>query len=315
MAVATSYLQPPAAAQHRAQNAKVAFRLKTGSQTVAYLVLPIKPSQLQLMQVSRVQTTQTFGGVYYDDFGFAVPTIQLAGTTGWFASPEGYFQSPGVLQSPLDGPTAYERLYDDIYLKYFQLEAASTGENPNVWLQLHATYENLNYYVKPVQNFTLTRDRSNPMVFQYTVAFSVVQDLTAGTVVPFNPAAATGAHRLVTPVVSTPPSEAEVVLRQASKVARKAAPLTPDPSGSKTVYKYTVQSGDILSALVLRFYGVVNSELISEVMTYSNETRAKYHVQTNKIINPNAIWPGQIIFFPAHLGKESLRTSLLHRGA
>lgn len=343
--MAGSISPPSTRVIERARNASVFFRLKQGSSTVAALVLPLKPSRLQMVQASRVQTTQVLGGVYYDDFGFGVPTVSLEGHTGWFASSDGAYWSPSTGRvSPIDGPTAYEYLYSDIYLKYFEMEAASTSGDPQVYLELVSTFDQIDWYVKPVQDFALTRDRANPMVFQYTVSFSMVRDRsglvslvsntspaqssisfsqTPPTVIPSTPIVGTSSPSTqgtaassqpaplpsvsISTVTTGSPQQQESAVQQSASRIFNLIPSAPEPNGTEEVYSYTVQSGDTLWSIIQQFYGTVTSQLISEVVSFSN-TDNKYislgagKAAANQIVSPSLIYVGETIYLPQRLG-------------
>lgn len=281
---------PATATIARATSPYVGFLLTQNGVWISHLILPLNPSTLTFSHPARVTATMTVGGAYYDDFGFGIPTIQLQGHTGWFSTTDGEFNGT----SPLDGPTAYDHLYNDIYLKYFELEGSSNAPNPAVQLEIHCPYENLNYYIKPITGFTLTRDRTNPMVFQYQVSFTVINEVGAQLFTPaLLQAAASGfADKLLQ---ASPAKYEQAVVQQAQAAAPQVPPAPdPTPNQSATYFSYTVQSGDTLWNILQTYYSQANQAMIAAV------------AQLNGLANASLIYPGQVIKLPRTLQSAQL---------
>ncbi len=125
-----------------------------------HMDLIIRPEDLSRREPARVLEHQTLGGLWVDDFGQGVTTIEISGTTGWHGG-----------QSE-DGRTLFQDLHDKVFAKWFALRDgyAATGKNPdNVQLIFS---DSLNQHVDVVvpKQFTLRRHKARPLLAQYQIS-------------------------------------------------------------------------------------------------------------------------------------------------
>lgn len=128
--------------------------------------LVIRPEELTRQDNSRITTHQTLGGAWSDNFGPGVPTVTLAGTTGW---------GSGGLP---DGQQAFLELYDMVYVKWHKARAAlvESGEDPDqVKLIFRDVLDNFTWVVAPTQ-FVLQRSKSRPLLSQYRISLTRVSE-------------------------------------------------------------------------------------------------------------------------------------------
>lgn len=128
------------------------------------LPLFVRPEDLSITWPSRLAITQTFGedGAWADSFGAGVNTITLAGTTGW----RGARTTGGD-----DGYEHFVKVHKTVFTEWHRLraKAAAAGNDPDkVLLILSDGLDNLNWIVAP-QNFTLKRNKSRPLLAQYSI--------------------------------------------------------------------------------------------------------------------------------------------------
>lgn len=126
--------------------------------------LVIRPEDLTRTDVSRLATVQTLGGAWTDNFGPGLPTVQIAGHTGW-----------GGGNRP-DGITEFQTLYDTVFRQWHALraEALNAGLDPDkVKLIFADGLDDFTWVVAP-QNFILKRNRSRPLLSNYQINLSYV---------------------------------------------------------------------------------------------------------------------------------------------
>lgn len=259
------------------------------------LQLPANPDQ-DIQQDIRVSTTQTLYGVYFDDYGLGIPMLTLSGDSAW-SSPKGMYNG-----LPINGYQTVQHLYQDILQRYFQLEQNKSNPQDAELLIFDYT-TNSAWSVKPVPpGMTLSRNKSSPMTYAYTLRLAIIRDLIK------DPSSPDFAHNdpvktLVVGTTSTPASSASInqaamINNLAANAASKATPSTQSTpsavsnaiSGAKAVRQaptrtYTVVSGDTLWAIAKYFYG--DGSLWYLILN------------ANSIIkNPNLIFPGQILTIP-----------------
>lgn len=132
----------------------------------------IRPEELTRVEPSRLNTTQTLGGAWVDNFGPGLSTIQISGTTGWRMNPVGE-----------DWETAFMRLRAEVFTEWHKLRnnKIQMGLNPDsVKLIFADTLDNIAAVVAP-QAFTLRRSKARPLLMQYNINLSIVSDRLSGS--------------------------------------------------------------------------------------------------------------------------------------
>ena len=128
--------------------------------------LVIRPEDLTRTDASRLTTTQTLGGAWADNFGKGVPTVQIAGHTGW-----------GAGDRP-DGLAEFQRLYETIFVAWHRERDAllKRGLDPAMVKLIFADkLDDFTWVVAP-QNFVLKRNRSRPLLSQYQINLTWLSD-------------------------------------------------------------------------------------------------------------------------------------------
>lgn len=126
--------------------------------------LVIRPEDLTRMESTRSEVVQTLGGGFADVWGRGLPTITIAGHTGWRGSPtRDGVQLFGDLRS----------LVMDQYTKRRE-DAAAAGRDPStVKLIFVDVLDDFAYVVVPA-SFVLRRSRSRPLLCQYQITLRAV---------------------------------------------------------------------------------------------------------------------------------------------
>lgn len=131
------------------------------------LTLYVRPEDLTRDDPSRVTINQTLGGAWGDSFGPGVPTITIAGHTGWRRG-----------QDDEDGESRFSDLRDRVFDQWHQRRAAAiqAGRDPSsVQLIYSDVLDNMAVVVAPIR-FVLKRSRSRPLLFQYQIQMAVLSD-------------------------------------------------------------------------------------------------------------------------------------------
>lgn len=148
------------------------------------ITLWIRPEDLTRSDPSRLTVQQTLGGAWGDSFGPGVPTISLAGTTGWRQAPDGSG----------DGQARFLELRATVFDAWHarRLQAVQSGLDPNVVTLIFA--DALNSYVVVVapQMFTLRRSKARPLLSQYQITLVVLDQVVGGSASPADAIALAG---------------------------------------------------------------------------------------------------------------------------
>lgn len=136
--------------------------------------LVVRPEELTRSDSSRLTTHQTLGGAWADSFGMGLPTIQIAGTTGW---------GQGGLPN---GQQEFQDLHQLIYADWHwaRSELVANGKNPDlVKLIFNDLLDDFTWVVTPSQ-FVLKRSKSRPLLSQYQInltylSYDVAETMTA----------------------------------------------------------------------------------------------------------------------------------------
>lgn len=137
------------------------------------VILPIRPEDLTITEPSRVAVHQTLGrgagdGItgWVDNFGAALPTATIAGTTGWRLQ-EG---------SGLDGAESFQALNSLVMQEYHEAKQAAinSGQDPKEIKLLYVDTLNDRCWSVVPTNFVLRRSKSRPLLFQYNVSLQAL---------------------------------------------------------------------------------------------------------------------------------------------
>lgn len=128
--------------------------------------LVIRPEDLSRPDVSRATVVQTLGGAWWDDWGPGLPSVQISGTTGW-----------GGGNRP-DGLVAFQELHSTIFKEWHKqrADAIEAGLDPEmVKLIFCDDLDEFTWVVLP-QQFQLRRNKSRPLLSQYTIQLAFLAD-------------------------------------------------------------------------------------------------------------------------------------------
>lgn len=132
------------------------------------MVMHIRPEELTRTEVSRTVVHQTLGGGWADSFGAGVPTVQLAGQTGWRGQ-------------TVDGLAFFQQLRDFVYTRWHNERADANKKNlpaDKVHLIFSDLLDGINWVCVP-SSFTLRRNVSHPLLSYYQINLTWVADYVA----------------------------------------------------------------------------------------------------------------------------------------
>lgn len=159
-------LLPPSS--QKAGDRPISFVLDDGDATTA-IDLVIRPEELTRTDPSRVNMQQTLGDTAWaDNFGPGLAQISLSGHTGW-RTREG---------SALDGEARFRDLYDKIYTQWHEKRkfAAMLGRDPDTVKLIFSDALDVFSCVVAPMSFTLRRSKSRPLLCQYQIQLTVMND-------------------------------------------------------------------------------------------------------------------------------------------
>lgn len=158
----------------KAESRPISFVLddqSTGSPPVS-LSLVIRPEDLTRTDPSRINTQQTLGGAWADNFGPGIPTISISGHTGW--------RRRLVNDDDSDGGERFQALFEHIFTQWHVLrnDAVNAGTDPDrVRLVFADALDQFAVVVAPT-SFALRRSKSRPLLSQYQISLMVLsQDI------------------------------------------------------------------------------------------------------------------------------------------
>lgn len=128
--------------------------------------LVIRPEDLTRIDATRSAVLQTLGGAFADVWGAGLPTISIAGHTGWRGD------------SSRDGVQIFSDLRDLVMTQYLRRRQAAsiTGRDPGeVKLIFVDVLDDFAFQVVPT-SFVLRRSKSRPLLCQYQISMQVVSD-------------------------------------------------------------------------------------------------------------------------------------------
>lgn len=129
--------------------------------------LVIRPEELTRVDPSRLNVHQTLDGAWVDSFGPGLPQITISGHTGWR-------RLDGA--DDTDGEERFRRLKGMVFDQWHQRrkEAIRAGTDPDeIQLVFADVLDQFAVVVAPV-SFTLRRSKSRPLLLQYQIALTVL---------------------------------------------------------------------------------------------------------------------------------------------
>ncbi|HDR9163597.1 TPA: hypothetical protein QDB28_004001 [Burkholderia vietnamiensis] len=145
-----------------------------GSQPLLVVPMYVRPEELTVVKPSRTQVHQTFGGDggWADSFGGGVPSLELAGTTGWRPDESGD-----------DGLARFQKLHQVVFSAYHGARAAKVtlGMDPDdIKLIFCDSMDNIAWVVTPNQ-FVLKRDKRRPLLAQFHISLTYLSQYVSGS--------------------------------------------------------------------------------------------------------------------------------------
>lgn len=162
-------LQTAPPTDQRAGVRPISFLLNNAGSLSAPVTLKIRPTDLTKTEPSRVAVHQTLGRDvqgWADNFGAGLPSVVIAGNTGWRAG--------GA--SGMDGAQAFEQLNQLIARDYHEAKQAAidSGRDPaSVKLLFIDMLDDFTWNVAPM-SFVLRRSKSQPLLFQYNISLQAI---------------------------------------------------------------------------------------------------------------------------------------------
>lgn len=154
-------MAPPS---QKAADRPIAFALEDDGAIVADVTLGLRPEDFTRTDTSRTTVHHTLGGAWADSFGPGLPTMTIAGHTGWRGAADG------------DGESRWRALRDDVWNGWHQRRKAAVqrGSDPSMVKLLYC--DGLNGFVVEVapMSLTLRRSKSRPLLIQYQLAMTVL---------------------------------------------------------------------------------------------------------------------------------------------
>lgn len=129
--------------------------------------LVIRPEDLTRVDTSRMSVQQTLDGAWADNFGPGLPQITISGHTGWR-------RRPGDTED--DGEERFFKLKNNVFNQWHSQRATAikAGKDPDgVQLVFADALDMFAVVVAPV-SFTLRRSKSRPLLVQYQIAMTVL---------------------------------------------------------------------------------------------------------------------------------------------
>ena len=262
-----------------------------GATPTNVLVFPANPDQ-NLQSDARVTVTQTESGAYFDDYGTGIDTLTLTGSMA-------YQSSKGMYNGAYcNGAQAAQHLQWDI-LKYYFAQENSVSNPQNMTMVITDSTVGSSWQVKPYPPFyEESRTKDDPMVYQFICYFKVIRDLINGS----NPTSTPDpVQALLATIIGTPGVKYGANGGLAPAAVAAAVQIAPNynlPSNVTNAVNaanaesqtppttYTVQSGDTLSAIAVKFY---SNGLYWTLIYDANQQYIK---------NPNLIFVGQNLTIP-----------------
>ena len=234
------------------------------------LAFPANPDTQRSINV-RTTVVQTVSGIFTDEFGEGIQTINLSGNSAW-NSLKGKYNGAQV-----DGNTAMKHLEMDIVRYYL----ANIEKNPKITMKLYDDVRQQAWQVKPIGSVQFTATSQDPLTLSFSLQLVVIKDLT-------NSVSAT--PKVNDPI--KPTFQAPAAIQKQAKQSIVLASANAQKVKQRPPNRYQVQSGDSLWTIAQQYLPKAASN--TEVAHFVNEIVTKNHIG-----NPNLIFPGQILTIPA----------------
>lgn len=146
---------------------KYTFEMRDKGKKIYTYTMLLNPSDVSMDEPPRTNVIQTIGGAYVTDFGQGLPSVTMAGITGYHARKN----AVGVL---VDGYTEWKTFRDKVY-RYYVTSKSSQIEM--YWYN----WEDGEYYKVIPQGFRLMRNKAEPLLYRYEFRFVCILKLGSQT--------------------------------------------------------------------------------------------------------------------------------------
>ncbi|POZ52979.1 hypothetical protein [Methylovulum psychrotolerans] len=129
------------------------------------MILKVRPEEFNQQDTSRLAVTQTFGGMFIDSFGVGLPTIKLAGHTGW--------------RGKDDATTGFQFMQDLkklVYTDWHEQRAlmAAQGKDPALVHLIYNDFLNDVAWVCAPNSFIAKKTTNAPLLYYYEINITFV---------------------------------------------------------------------------------------------------------------------------------------------
>lgn len=130
------------------------LKFKFGSQEYKFV---LNPEQYSQNENGKVNITKTKGGAFVELFGADIPEIEISGTTGF----------KNGTNNPENGYQKFKELRDLIRSAYSTItDGSPIPDSKLLWFY---NYTDNEYYKTVVDKFELSRSKSQPNLYKYTI--------------------------------------------------------------------------------------------------------------------------------------------------
>jgi len=133
-----------------------------------HITLFINPEEFTVTEPARITVTQTKGGAFVDHFGQGLKQVTIRGTTG-FNPPQ-----PLSYQEKISGHEHFIQLRK--LIRDWQDKAKDPATSKNHIMRFY-NWSDQEYWDVAVTQFTLLRAVGRPLLYQYTIVMTVLQDM------------------------------------------------------------------------------------------------------------------------------------------
>jgi hypothetical protein len=141
----------------------------TGRTQIDYITLFLNPESFTQTEPSRITVTQTKGGAFVDNFGAGLKTIVIQGITGY--KPK-FIVTPGMGRGMVSGHDHFIQLR-----KMYRDWLGGSEKDPSDMMKFYNHADDEAYQVIITQ-FTLQRAVARPLLYQYNIQMTCVDDLS-----------------------------------------------------------------------------------------------------------------------------------------
>ena len=134
-----------------------------GIGSVMLHTLLVNPETMDMDEPARASVTQTLGGAFVTDFGQGLPTVVLAGTTG-------YRKRVNAERYETDGFEEFMNFRNRVYRDFIK------SNDPKLTLYWYNWEDDEYYQIQPI-SFRLMRNKTEPLLYRYEFRFTCLQKL------------------------------------------------------------------------------------------------------------------------------------------